>query len=84
MLAFSWPSLLPLLPHCDSLVYSTTANALSNEAGIEAESTSIAQFRQAVLQGHWTEVSRLLKTIDADYEAHETVRCCLSHKSAHL
>jgi hypothetical protein len=53
---------------------SHTAAKLTEEAGIEAESVHISAFRQAVLQGHWTEVDRLLRTIDSDYDRHEAVR----------
>jgi len=54
-------------------VHSETARTLSSESGIEAESDQIQEFRQAVLEGRWSELEQLLNQIDPEFANHQQV-----------
>lgn len=46
--------------------YSSAATSLSNESGFELESTSVAAFRIAILEGQWTDAEGILLGTGAD------------------
>lgn len=46
--------------------YRSAATSLSNESGYELESTSVAAFRVAILEGHWTEAEGILLGTGSD------------------
>lgn len=49
-----------LIQGLGDLGYDSAANRLSQESGYEVESPSVAAFRNAVLQGQWSEAESLL------------------------
>ena len=46
--------------------YSSAATSLSNESGYELESTSVAAFRVAILEGQWTDAEGVLHGTQSD------------------
>ena len=49
-----------LIQGLDDLGYENAANRLSQESGYEVESPAVAAFRNAILQGQWSEAESLL------------------------
>lgn len=49
-----------LIQALDDLGYHGAADKLSQESGYEVESSAVAQFREAVLQGDWQQAETLL------------------------
>ena len=55
-----------LIQGLDDLGYQTAANRLSQESGYEVEGPTVAAFRNAILQGQWSEAELLLFGVDSE------------------
>jgi hypothetical protein len=64
--------------------YHGAAGTLSRESGCDLESPSVAAFRNAVLQGEWSEAERLLFGHEAADPASVTIRNGNSHRGGGL
>ncbi|KAL6722022.1 hypothetical protein ACLMJK_001127 [Lecanora helva] len=55
-----------LIQGLDDLGYRSAANRLSQESGYEVESPTVAAFRNAIIQGQWSEAESLLFGVDSE------------------
>ena len=55
-----------LIQGLGDLGYHSAANRLSQESGFEVESPAVAAFRNAILQGQWSEAESLLFGVDSE------------------
>ena len=55
-----------LIQGLDDLGYQSAANRLSQESGYEVESPTVAAFRNAIIQGQWSEAESLLFGVDSE------------------
>lgn len=55
-----------LIQGLDDLGYNSAANRLSQESGYEVESPTVVAFRNAIIQGQWSEAESLLFGIDSE------------------
>lgn len=55
-----------LIQGLEDLGYNSAANRLSQESGYEVESSTVAAFRNAILQGQWSEAESLLFGVDSE------------------
>jgi hypothetical protein len=55
-----------LIQGLDDLGYNSAANRLSQESGYEVESPTVAAFRNAIIQGEWSEAESLLFGVDSE------------------
>lgn len=55
-----------LIQGLDDLGYNSAANRLSQESGYEVESPTVAAFRNAIIQGQWSEAESLLFGVDTE------------------
>ena len=55
-----------LIQGLDDLGYEHAANRLSQESGYEVESPTVAAFRNAIIQGQWSDAEALLFGVDSE------------------